>query len=245
MQSKQSLVIGRKPILEALQSGKEFDKVLLQQNISGELVGDIQRAAKANGTPIQRVPIQKLNFLSKQNHQGVIGLGALVQYHKLQDIIDQCFANGETPRFVFAEGITDVRNLGAIARTAKCFDIHALVITERGNASINEDAVKSSAGAVLQLPIVREKHTEGVVEICQQNGIAIYASSLQATKTVHQINFDEPTMVVLGSEEAGTSLQINKACTDKFIIPMSADFDSLNVSVAWGIIANAWYSARQ
>jgi 23S rRNA (guanosine2251-2'-O)-methyltransferase len=242
MRSSQSLIIGRKPLLEALQQGKEFDKILLQQNIAGELVGDILRAAKANNTPIQRVPLPKLQQLSKQNHQGVIGLGALVHYLGLQDVIDHLFAAGKTPRFVYIDGVTDVRNIGAIARTAMCFDFDAVIVTERGNASINEDAVKASAGAVLQIPIVRERHNEGVLELLQHNGIAIYASSLQAKKSLSDIDFTGPCAVVMGSEEQGISLQVSKACTEQFLIPMSNAFDSLNVSVATGIICSHVYN---
>jgi 23S rRNA (guanosine2251-2'-O)-methyltransferase len=244
MRSSQTLIIGRKPVLEALEQYTTLDRVLLQADISGELVGDILRAAKKNSTPIQRVPTAKLNALSKQNHQGVIALGALVEYQKLQDVIDFVVQEGNTPRFVYVDGVSDVRNIGAIARTALCYGFDGIILSERNNASINEDAVKSSAGAVLQIPIIREKHNEGILQILNDNGIAIYASSLQATETLDEMDFSGPCAVVLGSEESGISLQVQRACTKEFIIPMSTKFDSLNVSVAAGVICNAVYRAN-
>ncbi len=234
-----NIIIGRKPLLEAIENGKPIDKIYYQQNITGEFIGDINRAAKAADIPIQRVPIQKLDNMTKANHQGVIGVGAMVTYFKLQDVIDQLFANGKNPRFFWADGITDVRNIGAIARTAKCFGIDALLLTEKGNAAINEDAVKTSAGAVLDYTIVREKSPQNILDILHNNGIAIYASSLQATKTLQQIDFSIPCCVVLGAEDTGVTEHVLKACTSTFIIPMPGNFDSLNVSVATGIIAYA------
>jgi 23S rRNA (guanosine2251-2'-O)-methyltransferase len=245
MKQAGNLIIGRKPLLEALESGKVIDKVLLQLNASGELIGDIIRAAKANDTPLQRVPEVKLHGMTRLNHQGVIGLGALVTYYKLQDIIDAVFTKGESPRFLWLDGITDVRNIGAIARTAKCFDMHAIILTEKGNAAINEDAVKTSAGAILDIQIVREKHTVGVLDILKGNGINIFATSLQATKKLKELDFSLPCAIVLGSEENGVTEAVLKACTATFIVPMGASFDSLNVSVATGIICNEIFTQMQ
>ncbi len=245
MKQSSSLIIGRKPLLEALEQGKLIDKILMQHDVTGELIGDINRAAKLADVPIQRVPAPKLNQLVKHNHQGVIGIGALVNYYKLQDVIDQLFANGETPTFIWCDGITDVRNIGAIARTAKCFGIHAILLTEKGNAAINEEAVKTSAGAILDITIVREKSTANILSIAQQNGFQIYASSLQATDGLAAIDFkNNPSIVVLGSEENGVTEQVVNNCNNTFVIPMSGNFDSLNVSVATGIICNHIFNSK-
>jgi 23S rRNA (guanosine2251-2'-O)-methyltransferase len=238
MKQDNSLIIGRKPLLESIEKGKPIDKILMQTDVKGEMIGDINRAAKEYNIPIQRVPTAKLHSLTRQQHQGVIGIGAIVNYYRLQDVIDNLFSIGESPRFIWCDGITDVRNIGAIARTAKCFNIHAVLLTEKGNAAINEDAVKASAGAILDITLVREKHTQAVLDICKDNGIAIYASSLQATKTLNEINFKEPFAMVLGSEEKGVTEQVYENCTATFLVPMHPGFDSLNVSVANGIICH-------
>jgi 23S rRNA (guanosine2251-2'-O)-methyltransferase len=242
--SQSNIIIGRKPVLEAFEKGKNIDKLLLQSNVSGELIGDILRAAKLADVYVQRVPVPKLNSMTRSNHQGVIAIGAMVNYFKLQDIIDQCFADGRNPQFIWLDGITDVRNIGAIARTAQCFDLDGIIVTEKGNAAINEEAVKTSAGAILHTTIIREKHSHGVIDILKANGLKLYASSLQATKSISELDFKEPCVVVLGSEENGVSEQVYKACNDQFIIPMGPKFDSLNVSVANGIICNEMFKQK-
>jgi 23S rRNA (guanosine2251-2'-O)-methyltransferase len=244
MKSQANLIIGRKPLYEALQNGKAIDKIYYQTNVNGEWLGDINRLAKELNIPIQRVPIQKLDGMTRVNHQGVIGIGAVVDYYKLQDIIDDLFSKGINPQMMWLDGITDVRNIGAIARTAKCFGIDAIIVTEKGNGAINEEAVKTSAGAILDFTIVREKHTQAVIDILQANGLTIFASSLEAVKTMNRMNFTEPCVVVLGSEENGVTEQVIKACNDTFIIPMSKNFDSLNVSVAAGIIGAEMFTQR-
>ncbi len=229
-------------MLEALASGKAIDRIYMQLDVSGEGIGDINREAKKYNVPIQRVPVQKLHGLTRAMHQGVIAMGALVTYYKLQDIIDALFAKGKSPQFIWLDGITDVRNIGAIARTAKCFDIDAIILTEKGNGAINEEAVKTSAGAILDICIIREKHSLAVIETLQANGISIYASSLQASNTLASLDFSNPCAVVMGAEENGVTHQVMEAATNTFLIPMSASFDSLNVSVATGIICNAMFT---
>ena len=238
MKKYSNLIIGRKPVLEALENGVALDKIIMQHNVHGELIGDIIRAAKVVDVPIGRVPNEKLDSLSRTNHQGVMAWGAFVTYYKLQDIIDDLFAKGISPQFIMLDGVTDVRNVGAIARTALCFGIDAIVFSEKNNAAINEDAVKTSAGAVMQTVFCREKSNNTIIDIFKQNGFKIYASSLQATKNLTELNLNEPCVLVLGGEENGISEFVANACDDTFIIPMSAKFDSLNVSVATGIICN-------
>lgn len=232
------------PVLEALLSDKPVDKILLQLNASGEGLGDIIRAAKEKLVPIQRVPAPKLSSLTNQNHQGIIAFGSLIQYQRLQDIIDQVYSNGETPFMLWLDGVTDVRNMGAIARSALCYKAHAIIITEKGNAAVNEDAIKASAGALMTLPVVREKNNLVVIEALEQNGFHIIGSHLKATASLYDMPFKDPCVVVMGNEEDGISHQVMGSCTHKFIIPMSSDFESLNVSVAAGIISNEVFRQR-
>jgi 23S rRNA (guanosine2251-2'-O)-methyltransferase len=239
-----NLIYGRMPVLEALLSDKPIDKILLQLNATGDGLGDIIRAAKEKLVPIQRVPAPKLSSLTNQNHQGIIAFGSLIQYQRLQDIIDQTYSDGQTPYMIWLDGVTDVRNMGAIARTAFCYGAHAIILTEKGNAAINEDAVKASAGALLQLPVVREKNNLVVIEILQSNGFHILGSHLDANDTLYKMPFQDPSVVVMGNEEEGISHQVYGSCSHKFIIPMSDKFDSLNVSVAAGIISNEVYRQR-
>jgi 23S rRNA (guanosine2251-2'-O)-methyltransferase len=242
--SSSNVLIGRKPIYEALLRQHAIDKIYLQNNIHGELIGDVLKLAKQAGIPVVRVPLAKLQSYTKLNHQGMVALAALVTYNKLQPVIDMLYEQGATPAMLWLDGITDVRNIGAIARTAKCFDIHAIILTEKGSAPINDEAVKASAGAVLDITIVREKSAHQVIEILQANGIAIYASSLQASLPVQQLNFNTPFALVLGAEEVGISKQVADASTTQFIIPMSTSFDSLNVSVAAGIMCHCYYTSQ-
>jgi len=233
---KSSIIIGRQPLVEALQSGKAVDKILLQKNANGEVVQQIRALSREHNIPIQLVPVEKLNGLTKANHQGVIAFVALVQYLDLQQVIDHVVSNGDVPLFLMLDGVTDVRNIGAIARTAVCCGAQAIVIPDKGVGALNEEAMKSSAGALEKIHICRVNSLLKAVDDLHLNGIAVYTSEMRADKNVYDLDFTAPCCVIMGDEGRGVQPYLAKAADAFFKIPMAAKFDSLNVSVATGMI---------
>jgi len=233
---KSSLIIGRQPLIEAIQSGRAIDKILFQKNISGDSVGLIRQLADEKRIPIQYVPPEKLNAVSRSNHQGVIAFAALVAYLELQQVIDHVLSAGESPLFIMLDGITDVRNIGGIARTAVCCGAQAIIIPDKGVGALNEDALKSSAGALEKINICRVNSLMKAVDELHLNGIKVFASEMTAKTKLHELAFAEPCCIIMGSEDKGVFAPLMKICDDKFSIPMVGEFESLNVSVATGII---------
>lgn len=233
---KSSIIIGRQPLVEAFHSGRAIDKILLQKGISGEAVHSIRDLAAKNNIPVQYVPIEKLNSITRANHQGVIALVALVQYMDLQQVIDHVVGSGESPLFVILDGITDVRNIGAIARSAVCCGAQALIIPDKGVGALNEEAMKSSAGALEKIHVCRVNSLMKAVDELHMNGIKVLASEMTAEKRLYELELKEPLAIVMGSEEKGVYPALMKICDEKFSIPMSGKFESFNVSVAAGIV---------
>lgn len=239
---KSGIIIGRQPLIEAIEAGRSIDKILFQRNVSGESIGDIRRLAKEYNIPIQQVPPEKLHGYTRANHQGVIALAALIAYLPLQDVIDAVVANGETPLFVILDGVTDVRNIGAIARTAVCCGAQALIIPDKGVGALNEEAMKSSAGALEKIHVCRVNSLMKAVDELHLNGIKVFASEMTADLHLDALQFKEPAAFVMGSEDRGVFPPLMKICDQKFKIPMIGNFESLNVSVAAGMIL---YEAMQ
>lgn len=233
---KSSLIIGRQPLIEALQSGRGVDKILLQKSASGELAAAIRKLAKDHNVPVQVVPVEKLNSISRANHQGVIAFAAMVQYMNLQQVIDHVVAQGQIPLFVMLDGVTDVRNIGAIARTALCCGAQALIIPDRGVGALNEEALKSSAGALQQIHVCRVNSLMKAVDELHLNGIGVFAAEMTGKAQLHQLDWKVPSAVVMGSEDKGVYPALMKICDAGFRIPMAGSFESLNVSVAAGMI---------
>jgi 23S rRNA (guanosine2251-2'-O)-methyltransferase len=231
-----SLIIGRQPLVEALQSGKAIDKILLQKNTTGDVIQLIRSLSREYNVPIQLVPIEKLNGLTRANHQGVIAIAALVQYLDLQQVIDHVVSDGIVPLFLMLDGVTDVRNIGAIARTAVCCGAQAIIIPDKGVGALNEDAMKSSAGALEKIHICRVSSLLKAVDTLHLNGIAVYTSEMRADKNVFELEFINPCCVIMGDEGRGVQPHLAKSADAFFKIPMAAKFDSLNVSVATGMI---------
>jgi 23S rRNA (guanosine2251-2'-O)-methyltransferase len=234
---KQSkLIIGRQPLIETIRSGRAVDKILLQRNTAGESIAEIRQLARENNIPIQIVPVEKLGSLTRANHQGVIAFAGLVQYMDLQQVIDHVVGSGSVPLFVMLDGVTDVRNIGAIARSALCCGAQALVIPDKGVGALNEEAMKSSAGALERIQVCRVPSLLKAVDTLHLNGIKVFTSEMKAEKKVFELPFTEPCCIVMGSEDKGVQPYIHKAADEFFTIPMAGDFDSFNVSVAAGII---------
>ncbi len=230
------LIIGRQPLIEAIKSGKAIDKILFQKNVEGENIAVIRQLAKEKNIPIQVVPIEKLSSLSRANHQGVMAFVARVAYMDLQDVIDQVVADGQSPLFLMLDGITDVRNIGGIARTAVCTGAQAIIIPDKGVGALNEEAMKSSAGALESIHICRVNSLLKAVDTLHLNGIQVYTSGMKAEKLVADLSMKEPCCIIMGDEGKGVQPYLAKAADQFFKIPMAGSFDSYNVSVATGII---------
>lgn len=234
-----SLLIGRQPLIEAIRSGRSLDKILIQRHATGGSLDEIRQLARESRIPIQMVPVEKLNTLTRANHQGVIAFAALVKYQDLQQVIDQVVGAGQVPLFVMLDGITDVRNIGGIARSALCCGAQALIIPDKGTGALNEEAMKSSAGALEHLYICRVGSLLKSLDILHLNGILVYTSEMDASRKLFELNLSEPCCMVMGSEDKGVQPYIAKAADERFSIPMTpmtGRFDSFNVSVAAGII---------
>ena len=235
-QAKPTLIIGRQPLVEAIVSGRAIDKIFFQQQVSGDSIGRIRALAKEHNIPIQQVPVEKLNSLSRANHQGCIAIAALVQYTGLQQVIDVVVGEGKIPLFIMLDGVTDVRNIGGIARSALVCGAQALIIPDKGVGALNEEALKSSAGALEKIHVCRVNSLLKAIDELHLNGISVLIASMESPVKVFNAPFSEPCCIVVGSEDKGVQPYIAKAADLTFTIPMAGEFDSLNVSVATGII---------
>jgi 23S rRNA (guanosine2251-2'-O)-methyltransferase len=230
------MIIGRKAVIEALQSGKALDRIYLNNKAVGQAISEIRNLALQYNVPVNYVPVEKLNGFNVEDHEGCIALISKVQYYELQQIISWVVEKGEVPLFLLLDGITDVRNIGGIARTALCTGVHAIVIPDKGVGALNEDALLTSAGALEKIPICRVNSLMKAVDELHLNGIRVLASEMKAAKKVFDIDFKEPSAIIMGSEEKGIYPALMKTCDEHFSIPMKGDFESLNVSVAAGMI---------
>lgn len=236
MKNKSNIIFGRHPVLEAIQSGKTIDKIIMQQGFKGPLEKEIRHTCKAHQIPMQLLPKERIARIVSGNHQGVIAFLSLVEYQKLEHILPFVYEQSQVPLFLLLDGITDVRNFGAIARTAEVMGVQAIVIPRKKSAQINADAIKTSAGALLKIPVCREASIVGAIDFLQQSGVQIFASDLEATTSIRQLDFTVPTALVIGAEDRGVSPSILKLVDQRFIIPQMGETDSLNVSVATGMM---------
>jgi 23S rRNA (guanosine2251-2'-O)-methyltransferase len=233
---KSSLVIGRTAVIEALQSGQQLDRIYLDTRAAGQAINEIKGLATKLAVPVNYVPVAKLDSFNIAGHDGVVAQIAKVQYQNLQDVVSFVIENGETPLFLILDGITDVRNIGGIARTAFCTGVHAIIIPDKGVGALNEDAILTSAGALEKIAVCRVNSLMKAVDELHLNGIKVFASEMTAAKTIAEIDFTEPCAIVMGSEDNGIYPALMKICDEKIKIPMVGDFESLNVSVATGMI---------
>jgi len=236
MMKKSTNIIGRQPVVEALRDGKQLERIFIQKNIGGEIIDEIKQLSQKLQIPINVVPVEKLNYITRSNHQGVIAINSIIQYHELQDVIDHVVSTGVTPLFVMLDGITDVRNIGAIARTSLCCGAQCMIIPDKGIGAFNEEALKSSAGALQKIMVCRVNSLLKAVDTLHLNGIQVCSAEMKSTTSVMKVDFLKPSCIVMGSEDKGIQSYISKAVDVKFTIPMQGNFDSFNVGVATGII---------
>ncbi len=240
-----SFIFGIRAIEEALKSEKEIEKVLIQKNLQSDLSKKIVAELSAKKIPFQRVPIEKLNKVTRKNHQGFIAYLSPISYYSYEGIIEECFATGRDPFFLVLDRITDVRNFGAIVRTAECAGIDAIIIPEIGSALISGDAMKTSAGALNHAKICRTNSLYKAIRQLQNSGVNVIACTEKTTKDLYSVDLRGPVALVLGSEENGISEEILKVSNQTCKIPMKGEIASLNVSVSAGIIVYEALRQRQ
>jgi 23S rRNA (guanosine2251-2'-O)-methyltransferase len=233
---KDNIIFGIRPLLEAIDAGKEVDKIMIQKGLRGELFQELMGRVRDMDIPVQMVPIDRLNRVTRKNHQGVIAYLSQINYFKIEQIMPGIYERGEMPFILVLDHLTDVRNFGAIARTAECSGVHAIVIPTKGSAAINEDAMKTSAGALNIIPVCRADKLENVIRFLKDSGLKVLAASEKGTNHYYQEDMNLPLALVMGAEDVGVSASILKS-SDAFIgIPQVGKIGSLNVSVATGII---------
>lgn len=230
------LLIGRKPVQEALEQGAAIEKIFLLRTATGPEINAIKQLAQKRDIPMSQVPIEKLNNLTKAMHQGVVAWTSLLDYVDLQSAIDQVVDKGETPLFVLLDGVTDVRNVGAIARSVLCCGAHGIILPTSDSASLTEDAIKTSAGALKKILLCRIPSVPQAIDILRLNGIQVLGTQMKGSIPVYEANLTIPTCIVMGAEDTGISKDVIKRAEQLIRIPMVAQFDSLNVSVAAGMI---------
>lgn len=233
---KSDYIFGIRAVAEAIEAGKDIDKILIKKDLHGDLVGELLTLARENRVMVRRVPGQTIDRITRKNHQGVLAMLSAVTYHRLDHLVPQLYEEGRLPFIVVLDGITDVRNFGAIARTAECVGADAIVIPEHGSVSVGGDAVKTSAGALHHIPVCRERSAALAVKFLRENGYKVVAVSEKSAVNYTTIDYTDPVALVMGAEDTGISPEVMKLTDCSAAIPMFGKIGSLNVSVAAGVM---------
>ncbi len=229
------MVFGIRAVIEAIDSGKEIESLFVQRGLGGALFLELKQLLRQYNIGYQQVPMEKLNRMTRKNHQGVIAVISPIVYQQIEDIVPLIYEKGETPLLLILDSITDVRNLGAIARTAECVGVHAIVVPKRGSAEINPDAIKTSAGALYKINVCRQDSLFKTAKFLQESGIQLVACTEKTDRNLYQFDYTVPTAFVLGSEEHGISDDLIRTADHLVKIPMLGSIASLNVSVSAGV----------
>lgn len=233
---EKEMIFGIRAVIEAVEAGKDIDKVLVKRELSGELFLEMQELLRQYEIPMQKVPLERIDRITRKNHQGVIAFTSAVTYQKLEDIVPFLYEEGKTPFILVLDGLTDVRNFGAIARTCEVAGVDAIVIPARGSVSVNADAIKTSAGALHSIPVCREKSLKEAIVFLKNSGIKVVAATEKAATFYTQTDLSVPVAIVMGSEDMGVAPEHLRICDELVRIPQSGTIQSLNVSVAAGVL---------
>lgn len=231
---KEDFIFGLRPVIEALEAGKTIDKIFLQNALQGPIYAELKALLAKYKIRANYVPVEKLNRFTRKNHQGVVAFISDVPFYSIEDVLPAIFEAGRTPFLLILDRLTDVRNFGAICRTAECVGIDAVIIPEKGGAPVNSDAIKTSAGAMYNIKICKEKNLAHVVDFLQQSGVQVFAATEKAHKLLYDVDFSQPCALVMGNEETGISKEVLHHADEKIKLPMEGKTRSLNVSVACG-----------
>lgn len=229
-------IYGLRAIIEAIREGRSIDKLFIKKDLQGDLASELFALMRQHRIVAQRVPVERLNRITRKNHQGAIAMLSAIEYHNLGNLVTSLYDDGILPFIVVLDGITDVRNFGAIARTAECCGVNGLVIAERGSVSVGADAIKTSAGALMSLPVCRERSVSSAVKFLKDSGFNVVAVSEKANINYTLADYTGPTALVMGAEDTGISPDVMDLCDTQVSIPMFGHIASLNVSVAAGVL---------
>jgi len=235
-EKKKEFIFGIRPVMEALEAGKTVDKIFIQNGLQGENIYELKKALSQHQIRANYVPIEKLNRFTRKNHQGVVAFLSEIPFYNIENIIPQIFESGKIPYILMLDRLTDVRNFGAICRTAECVGIDAIIIPEKGAAPINSDAIKTSAGALYNVKVCKERNLAHTLNFLQQSGLKVIAATEKAEKLVYDVDLSSPLCLIMGSEEDGISKEILHHADEKIKLPIVGKTQSLNVSVACGAI---------
>ncbi len=230
------MIFGIRAVMEAVDAGKTIDKILIRRDLGSALAKELLQKLQGTVTPVQRVPLEKLDQYTDKNHQGVIAFLSPIAFTRLEDIVQGTYESGKEPFLVVLDGVTDMRNFGAIARTCACAGVDAIVIPSRGGVSINGDAVKTSAGALHTLPVCKVEQMQRALEYLRDSGLKLVAATEHTDKNYTDVDYREPMAIVMGSEDTGIYEENLKLCNEQVRIPMRGSIESLNVSVAAGVM---------
>lgn len=231
---KDNQIFGIRAIIEAIQSGKEVDKVFIQKEAQGDLMRDLMKTMKANKINFTYVPVEKLNRLTSKNHQGAVASIAPISFVDLETLVTNVVDSGKTPLFLILDQLSDARNFGAIIRTAECTGVDGIIIGKQGAAPVNGDTVKTSAGAVFNVPICKVEHIKDAIFYLQGSGIKTIAATEKTDDSIYDLSLSEPLAIIMGSEDRGVNPSVLKIVDEKAKLPMFGTISSLNVSVACG-----------
>ena len=235
MENKSSKIFGIRAVIEAINSDATIQKVYLQKDLSGSLFSELNGLIKEHKISTSFVPIEKLNHISKDsNHQGVVATISPIDFYDFETLVDKVMESNKTPLFLLLDQITDVRNFGAIIRTAECTGVDGIVIQNQGSAPLNADAIKTSAGAAFKVPICRVNHLKDALFLLQASEVQMVAATEKTTDTIYDVDFTKPTAIIMGSEHRGVNPSILKMVDSKAKLPLLGEIESLNVSVACG-----------
>ena len=229
------MVFGIRPVAEAVESGKQIEKIYMRKGADGQLMNDLRDLCLRHRLRVQEVPVEKLNRLTKGNHQGVVAQMAAIEYVELQDILERV-PDDETPLIVLFDGITDIRNFGGIARSAECAGAHGIITSLKNSAPVNAEAMKASAGALNRIPVCRVGSIRNTIKTLQAEGFRVVAATEHSRKLIYDADFRQPTVIIMGSEEKGISKETLKLCDEQLAIPLIGAIESLNVSAAAAVM---------
>jgi 23S rRNA (guanosine2251-2'-O)-methyltransferase len=232
----EQMIFGSHSVIEALRSGKEIEKILMKKDLMGEVLREVLKTARERNIPYQMVQADRLDYITQKNHQGIIAFISPIEYQPIEQVIPAIYEKGEVPLILILDHITDVRNMGAIARTAECAGVHAIIVPDKGSAQINADAIKTSSGALNIIPMCRVSDLVKTTRFLQDSGLKIIAASEKASELYYQANYKGPLAIIMGAEDTGIMPTLLKFTDNVVRIPLKGEIESLNVSVAAGLM---------
>jgi 23S rRNA (guanosine2251-2'-O)-methyltransferase len=236
MQKESECIFGIRTVIEAIKAGKQIDRLLIKQGLQGALYHELMTEVKKYNIVFQIVPLERIELVTRKNHQGVLAWLSPVEFQQITNLLPMLYETGEDPLLIALDGVSDVRNFGAIVRTAECLGAHAIIIPEKGSARINDDAVKTSAGALHTFPVCREKSIVRTIEYLKESGLKVICAGEKSGKVVSDVSLKGPSVLIMGSEDKGISRELMSLADHQVRIPMRGTIESLNVSVAAGIL---------